>query len=74
MTTRIYVDKGCIENNERFVRRDPPIVIRRGDNSIEHALQVEILGPSRIVYTPHHDIEETGAQLVIETESEVVAG
>ena len=69
MITRIHVNQHVIRRNKKTGETKPPIVIIRGGKR-EYAKQVEILGPSKLVYSPDKPLS-CGARLWVETESEV---
>ncbi len=70
MTTRICVRTVLIKRNKD--RGSPgPVLLVLDDQGERMATEVEILGPSRVVYSPHEPILPCGARLVVATESEV---
>lgn len=73
MKTRIHVNQHHIRSNKSNGTNLPVITVKRGRKNI-YCNQVEILGPSKIVYCGSGDekpILSCGARVVIETESEV---
>lgn len=68
MKTKITVNRQVIDSNRKQGTTQPPIAIRRG-SKVSYASEIEILGPSKIVYgdTPLN----CGARMWIETESVV---
>jgi len=50
--TIIHVFKQVISSNERQGESIPPIIVRQG-TWVKHCHEVDIHGPSRIVYRPH---------------------
>ena len=73
MKTRIHVNQHNIRSNKSNGTDLPVITIKKGRKNI-YCNQVEILGPSKIVYCGGGDekpILSCGARVVIETESEI---
>jgi len=74
MKTRIHVNQHHIRSNKSKGTDLPVITIKQGRTNT-YCSEVEILGPSRIVYSGHGcDIKplmSCGARVVIETESEI---
>lgn len=73
MKTKIHVNQHHIRSNKSNGTNLPVITVKRGKKNI-YCNQVEILGPSRIVYCGSGDekpILSCGARVVIETDSEV---
>ena len=74
MKTRIHVNQHHIRSNKSKGTDLPVITIKQGRTNT-YCNEVEILGPSRIVYSGHGcDIKplmSCGARAVIETESEI---
>jgi len=67
--TILHVNQRVIANNRKTGRNDPPLIVRTYKGSTP-ASQVEILGPSRIVHSPHKPLS-CGARVWIETTSQV---
>ncbi len=73
MKTKIHVNQHHIRSNKSNGTNLPVITVKRGRKNI-YCNQVEILGPSKIVYCGSGDekpILSCGARVVIETNSEV---
>jgi hypothetical protein len=74
MKTRIHVNQHHIRSNKQKGTDLPVITIKQGKANT-YCNEVEILGPSRIVYSgPGCDTKALlgcGARVVIETESEI---
>jgi len=74
MKTRIHVNQHNIRSNRTKGTELPVITIKQGKQNT-YCNEVEILGPSRIVYSgPGCDakaILSCGARVVIETEAEI---
>lgn len=66
---RIHVNKHVIRQNLKAGEQAPPIRIKTSKQNIA-CHKVEILGPSRVVYSPEKPLS-CGARLWIETRSEV---
>ncbi len=65
MTTRIFVSPPTIENNANTGRRDPTIAVDiDGEITLYHEVNIE--GPSKVVYDPNGK-EKYGARVFIET-------
>jgi hypothetical protein len=74
MKTRIHVNQHHIRSNKQKGTDLPVITIKQGKTNT-YCNEVEILGPSKIVYSgPGCDTKALlgcGARVVIETESEI---
>lgn len=73
MKTRIHVNQHIIRANARTEDRDlhePPLTVKDYKRN-RKAFSVEVLGPSRLVYSPNKPLS-CGAKVWIETESEVL--
>ena len=74
MKTRIHVNQHHVRSNKQNGTDLPVITIKQGKTNT-YCNEVEILGPSRIVYSgPGCDTKALlgcGARVVIETESEI---
>ena len=67
--TIIHVNQHVIRSNQKTGAREPVITVKQGKkNTYTH--EVEILGPSRVVYSPDKPLS-CGARVWIETTSEV---
>jgi len=75
MKTYIHVNQHHIRSNKTKGTNLPIITIKQGKKNT-YCNEVEILGPSKIVYGGHgcnaQPILSCGARVVIETESEVL--
>ena len=75
MKTRIHVNQHHIRSNKTKGTELPVITIKQGKTNT-YCNEVEILGPSRIVYggsgCDAKPILSCGARVVIETEAEVI--
>lgn len=70
MKTIVHVNQHVIKSNRKNNASDPVLTVKTyKDNRYAH--EVEILGPSRIVYSPDKPLS-CGAHVWIETEGEVV--
>ena len=65
----IHINKNIIQRNAKNGTTDPVCRIEIG-SAIWYAMQVDILGPSSMVYKPA-DPRPCGAKLWVETEAEV---
>ena len=70
MITRIHVNQHIIRANKKNNESNPVLTVKRGKSN-NYAHEVEILGPSKVVYSPDKPLS-CGAKVWIETENEVV--
>ena len=70
MKTRIHVNQHVIKKNSKTGDREPVLTVKSGRSNI-YAHEVEILGPSTVIYSPDKPLS-CGAKVWVETESEVV--
>jgi len=69
MKTRIHVNQHKIRSNKKHNLNEPVITVKTSkSNTYGH--EVEILGPSKIIYSPDKPLS-CGARVWIETEAEV---
>lgn len=69
--TYIHVNQHVIRSNKKHGKNDPVITIKSGKTNT-YCHEVEILGPSKIVYGGNDKpLLNCGARVVIETESPV---
>ena len=67
----IHVNQHVIRANKKNNTNDPVITIKQGKSNI-YCHEVNILGPSRVVYGGNEKpLLSCGARVVIETEAEV---
>jgi hypothetical protein len=70
MKTIVHVNQHVIKSNRKNSAEDPVLTVKTyKDNRYAH--EVEILGPSKIIYSPDKPLS-CGAHVWIETEGEVV--
>ena len=69
MKTRIHVNQHLIKSNRKTGAREPVLTVKDYKRN-RRAHQVEILGPSRVVYSPDKPLP-CGAHVWVETEAEV---
>jgi len=69
MKTRIHVNQHVVKRNSKTGEREPVITVKQGRTNT-YAHEVEILGPSTVVYSPDKPLS-CGAKVWVETESEV---
>lgn len=70
MLKRIHVNQLVIRSNKKEGRREPPLTVKTyRQNHRCHG--VEILGPSRVVYSPEKPLA-CGARVWIETRADVL--
>ena len=70
MKTIIHVNQHVIKANAKTGATDPVLTVKTYKENI-YAHEVEIKGPSRVVYSPDKPLS-CGAKVWIETEAEVV--
>jgi hypothetical protein len=70
MIKRIHVDQHAIRRNKKHGTDDPPLSVKTYKTNTK-CREVEIQGPSRVVYSPDKPLS-CGARVWIETEAEVV--
>ena len=70
MKTIIHVNQPVIKSNAKTGANDPVLTVKTYKSNT-YAHEVEILGPSRIFYSPDKPLS-CGAKVWIETESEVI--
>jgi hypothetical protein len=71
MKTVIHVNQHVIKANAKNGADDPPLTVKTYKENIK-AHEVEITGPSKIVYRPDHPFS-CGARVWIETDSKYVS-
>lgn len=70
MKTIIHVNQHVIKSNAKTGAREPTLTVKTYKTN-QYAYEVEILGSSRVVYSPDKPLS-CGAKVWIETDSEVV--
>ena len=70
MKTRIHVNQHKIRSNKKHNLNEPVITVKTSKSNT-YASEVEIKGPSKVIYSPDKPLS-CGAKVWIETESEVV--
>jgi hypothetical protein len=70
MKTIIHVNQHAIKSNAKTGATDPVLTVKTYKSNV-YAHEVEVLGPSRIVYSPDKPLS-CGAKVWIETDSEVI--
>ena len=70
MKTKIHINQHVIKANHKNNKRDPVITVKTY-NSNNYGHQVDILGPSKVIYSPNKPLS-CGAKVWIETDSEVI--
>lgn len=70
MRTIVHVNQHVIKSNRKDGVNDPVLTVKTYKSN-QYAHEVEILGPSRIIYSPDKPLS-CGAHVWIETQSEVV--
>jgi len=69
MKTKIHVNQHKIRSNKKHNLNEPVITVKTSKSN-DYGHEVEILGPSKIVYSPDKPLS-CGARVWIETEGEV---
>lgn len=69
MKKRIHIDQHAIRRNKKHGTDDPVISVKTYKENVK-ANSVEILGPSKVVYSPEKPLS-CGARVWIETDSEI---
>lgn len=69
MKTIIHVNQHVIKSNRKAGANDPVLTVKTYKNNT-YAHEVEILGPSKVVYSPDKPLS-CGAHVWIETQAEV---
>ena len=69
MKKKIHVNQHTIKRNAKTGEREPVITVKTYKSN-DYAHEVEILGPSRVVYRPDKPLP-CGAKAWIETDAEV---
>lgn len=70
MKKKIHVNMHIIRRNHKTGEREPTITVKTSKSNT-YANEVEILGPSKVIYSPDKPLS-CGARLWIETDSEVM--
>jgi hypothetical protein len=70
MKTIIHVNQHVVKRNSKTGEREPCLTVKQGSKRNTYCHEVEIAGPSRVVYSPDKPLS-CGAKVWIETESEV---
>ena len=69
MKKRIHVNMHVIRKNHKTGERNPAITVKTSKSN-DYYHQVEILGPSTVVYSPDKPLS-CGARVWIETDSDI---
>jgi hypothetical protein len=69
LKTIIHVNQHVIKKNAKNGETQPPLTVKTYKNNLP-ANEVEILGPSKIVYSPDKPLS-CGARVWLETQAEV---
>jgi hypothetical protein len=68
-----HINRGKIDSNRKHGTDEPVVRFQRGKHGRAiYAHEVEIPGPSRVIYSPHEPILPCGARMVITSEVEPV--
>lgn len=69
MTTIIHINRNIIQANSKHNKSEPVVRVEQ-NGVVTYCMEVDIKGPSRMVYRPDKP-RKCGAKLWIETEAEV---
>ena len=69
MRKRIHINQHKIRSNKKHGLNEPVITVKTSKSN-DYAHEVEINGPSKVIYSPDKPLS-CGAKVWIETESEV---
>lgn len=73
MTFYTHVNRGQIDSNRKHGTSLPAVSFRRGKRGKStYAMEVEIPGPVRVIYSPHEPLLPCGARMVIASEAKPV--
>ena len=67
----IHINRNIIQRNSKYGRTDPVCRVEYSNGTVVYCMEVEIEGPSKMVYRPFHP-RPCGAKLWIETEAPLV--
>ena len=70
MKTKIPVNQHVVRSNKKHGKKEPVLTVKTYKSNT-YAHEVEINGPSKVIYSPDKPLS-CGARVWIETESEVV--
>ena len=70
MKKKIHINQHIIRSNKKNGTNDPAITVKTSKSNT-YASEVEILGKSKLVYSPNKPLS-CGARVWIETESKVI--
>lgn len=70
--TYIHVNRNTIASNAKHGTNKPAVRLQKGRyGKPTYCHELEIKGPSKVIYSPHEHLLPCGARLVIVTEAEV---
>ena len=70
MKTKLHVNQHVVRSNKKHGKKEPVFTVKTYKSNT-YAHEVEINGPSKVIYSPDKPLS-CGARVWIETESEVV--
>ena len=70
MKTKIHVNQHVVRSNKKHGKKEPVLTVKTYKSNT-YAHEVEINGPSKVIYSPDKPLS-CGARVWIETESEVI--
>ena len=70
MKTKIHVNQHVVRSNKKHGKKEPVLTVKTYKSNT-YAHEVEINGPSKVIYSPDKPLS-CGARVWIETEAEVV--
>lgn len=69
----IHVNKNKILSNVKHGTEEPAVRFQKGKyGKPTYCMEIEIPGPSKMIYSPHEPILPCGARLVIQSELEPI--
>jgi hypothetical protein len=73
LTYYTHINRGVIDSNRKHGTERPAVRFQKGKyGQPTYAFEVDIPGPSKVIYSPHEPILPCGARLVIVSEQEPV--
>lgn len=67
---RVHINMHVIRKNTKEGTEDPPITVKVGKEN-HKCSEAEILGPSKLIYSPHKQLLNCGARLVLMTTADI---
>ena len=67
---RVHINMHVIRKNTKEGTEDPPITVKVGKEN-HKCSEAEILGPAKLIYSPHKKLLNCGARLVLMTTADI---